>query len=263
VPFPRRARAEAYLARVLPSGRSVAAGLALLALAAGFYALARTTSVFGIERVDVRGAPPAVAAQVRAALAPLEGHSLVALDGASVLRRVEAVPEVASASYDRAFPHTLVVRVEPERPVAVLRRGAASWLLSARGRVLRKMPTGSRAALPRIWLSKEVEVAAGALPASREAVRAARALGWLALSGLGVRVRTVRAGREELTFVLVSGLELRLGDERDLALKLAVAGRVLPLLPHPAPPERTYLDVSVPERPVAGPTLNSKVQLES
>ena len=53
-------------------------------------------------------------------------------------------------------------------------------------------------------------------------------------------------------------LELRLGDERDLRLKLAVVHRVLPLLD----PQTLYLDVSVPERPVAGTTLKSKLQVE-
>ena len=42
-------------------------------------------------------------------------------------------------------------------------------------------------------------------------------------------------------------------------MKLAVAARVLPLLP----PGSAYLDVSVPDRPVAGSSLDSQVEVES
>ncbi len=48
-----------------------------------------------------------------------------------------------------------------------------------------------------------------------------------------------------LTLRLRSGLELRLGDARDVDLKLAVADRVLRVLP----PGSGYLDVSVPRPP--------------
>jgi hypothetical protein len=51
-----------------------------------------------------------------------------------------------------------------------------------------------------------------------------------------------------LLFRLRSGLEIRLGRPADVRLKLAIARRALRGLPSGT----TYLDVSVPERPVAG-----------
>jgi len=48
--------------------------------------------------------------------------------------------------------------------------------------------------------------------------------------------------------VLRSGLELRLGDASDLKLKLAIARRVLAAV---GGGRGSYVDVSVPERPVA------------
>jgi hypothetical protein len=72
------------------------------------------------------------------------------------------------------------------------------------------------------------------------------------------RVTSVVADREGLTMSLRSGIELRLGDATDLAVKLEVARRVLPQLAD----LRGYLDVSVPERPVAGESLNSQVEVE-
>ena len=71
------------------------------------------------------------------------------------------------------------------------------------------------------------------------------------------RVSSVTATPEALTLRLRSGLEIRLGDAVDVPLKLAVAARVIPLLEAGT----AYLDVAVPERPVAG-TLNSQVEVE-
>jgi hypothetical protein len=66
----------------------------------------------------------------------------------------------------------------------------------------------------------------------------------------------VRATPTELTLVLRSGLEVRLGDSGDLRLKLAIARRILRALGTDA--TTGYLDVSVPERPVAG-AVNPRV----
>ena len=60
----------------------------------------------------------------------------------------------------------------------------------------------------------------------------------------------MRAADHELTFLLASGLEVRLGDLTAIRLKLAVASRILPRLL--AQGVYAYLDVSVPTRPVAG-----------
>src|SRR5262249_26130009 len=117
------------LGRLLPSVRSVAVGLALVPLAAGGYAVVRTSSAFAIRHIVVGGASPKVAAEVRRALAPFRGRSLLGLDGAELARRVNALPTVVSVGYDRSFPHTLRLTVVAERPVAVLHRGAQTWLL--------------------------------------------------------------------------------------------------------------------------------------
>ena len=74
-----------------------------------------------------------------------------------------------------------------------------------------------------------------------------------------IYAKRVIATREELTLVLQTGLELRLGDGSDLPVKLEVVRHVLPRLAG----ARGYLDLSVPERPVAGETLDSKVEVES
>ena len=237
------------LVRLLPSGRSLLVGFALVLGAAGLYALARVTPMFALRRIRVEGVPPAVAARVKAALEPLEGTSLLALNGGDVERRLAALTVVASASYDRDFPHTLRVVVRPEHPVAFVRHGADGWVVAASGRVIAAAQPRADSRLPRVWLTSEPP-RVGDMLTDALGLRAVRALSLARQAHLGGRVTTVRAADHELTFLLASGLELRLGDLRAIRLKLAVASQVLPdLLAHGG---YGYLDVSVPARPVAG-----------
>ncbi len=238
------------IAAVAPSGRSIAAGLGLLVAAVGLYGAARETAVFSVQGIEIRGAPPRVEKAVRKALRDTQGTSLVRIDPALLAATLaDQVPEVESAEVDRAFPHTLRVVVRPERPVAVLRRGAESWVVSARGRVLRTVSHGTLLSLPRIWLGRDAEPRVGARVEDQGGARAVAALAPLAGGRLGLRPRYVRASEDEVTLVLRSGLELRLGDTGDLRLKLSIARRVLRTLGAVGP--GSYLDVSVPERPVA------------
>ena len=220
--------------------------MALLAAAFGGYALARETSAFAVERVAVTGATPAVHRQIRQAVAPFLGTSLLSLDGAGLLRRVDDLPTVLTARYDRAFPHTLRVWVVPERPAAVVRRGRESWLVSVRGRVIARIPRGGDGALARVWVKRATALRPGGFVAPRAAGTAVRAL---ALAGrFPARITTASLAHGELVFRLRAGIEVRLGAPTDIRLKLAIARRALRGLPSGA----TYLDVSVPGRPVAG-----------
>lgn len=224
-------------------------GFALVVAVALLYVGARETSVFAVRKIEVQGAPPSVAAHVERALAPLQGKSLLGLGSGDVEQRLAALPDVAGASYDRSFPNTLRVVVRPEHPVAVVRQGAQSWVVSASARVIRAVGSGGAPSLPRIWIGPAVNVDVGGVLSDADAVQAVRALALM--RSLPVRARLVRGNGRELTLVLRSGLELRLGNERDLPLKLAIARRILPSL-RGAAPAYAYLDVSVPERPVAG-----------
>jgi cell division protein FtsQ len=227
----------------------IACALVLVAAAAGgAYGLARETSIFAVRSIDVRGAPPVVAGEVRGALASYRGRSLVGLDGAALERRVEALPTVFAVSYDRAFPHTLRLVVRAERAAAVLRQRNDAWLVSARGRVIKPLPAGVLRELPRIWIPASVTVARGETLPLLGGGGAARALGRLARSGFPDRVDSATATHGEVVLRLRSGLLVRLGRPVDLALKLAVARALVPRLAS----GETYLDVSVPGRPVAG-----------
>jgi cell division protein FtsQ len=220
--------------------------LILVGSCIGAYVGARQTGVFSLDRIAVDGASRSTAARIQSALRPYLGESLVRFNRADAERRLVSVPEVAEAHFDRDFPHTLKVRVRLERPVAVLRRGSDAWLVSSTARVLERLTKRPYPPLPRIWLPASAEVSINATldGAGAKGVAAVAPLRPLRLAA---RVRQVLTGDGELTLVLASGTKLRLGDTGDLRLKLAIARQILALT-HSA----AYIDVSVPERPVAG-----------
>jgi cell division protein FtsQ len=229
----------------------VAVALVLVGSGFGAYFGARETGIFALDRIQITGAPPSTAARIRAALRSYVGKSLVRFDRNDAARRLAAVSEVADARFDRDFPHTLRIRVHLEKPVAVLRRGSDAWVVSSSARVLERLEKRPYPRLPRIWLPAGTEVSVNSTLAGVGArgVAAVTPLRPLDLAG---RVRQVLVGDGQLTLVLASGTQLRLGDNGDFRLKLSIAKQILPLAGGAA-----YVDVSVPERPVAG--YNSQV----
>ena len=247
------APARVELSRLVPSTRSLVAGVALLLTGMAAFAIARQSSIFAIRNVQVVGAQPSLERKVREALAPLMGTSLVALDGSEVRRRLEALPQIRHATFDRSFPSTLKIVIEPDVPAAVLRSGPNGWLVSEHGAILRQLSRPFTHELPRIWVSRDtVRRGRTALPATVDTALRGLAAARASRSALLPEIRQVRAVAGELTFVLRSHIELRLGNARDVALKLAIADRVLATL---TPEERKtirYLDLALPSRPVAG-----------
>jgi len=241
------------LSRLAPSARSLLVGFALLALAVGGYAVARETSLFAVEKVEVAGGTPQVRAAVRAALAGEAGKSLLRVDEAELAQRITAIPTVRSFTYDRSFPHTLRIVVRPERAVLIVRQGANAFLVAATGRVMRPLKNPRLSSLPRLYVKKDVAIQVGERVPAVAAPAAAAALHGGSLPG---GVRFVRAGKRELTLVLGGGLQLRLGDPGDLRLKLAIARKILTQT-GAARVGGGYLDVSVPERSVLA--VNSQV----
>ena len=257
VPFPRPQPGDRLdLQRLVPQGRSIAIAFLILAAGLAAYTIACQSWIFAVDDVEVSSATPGVTRQVERALAPLAaGRSLLRVDFAEAEVVLEALPTVRAVSFDRAYPHTLRVVVVPERPVAVVRQGSSSWVVSARGRVMATLRDGARPRLPRIWVTKDVRMQVGDIVSGdlRTAIATVVPLRSVGFPG---RVATVASTRAGLVLRLRSGLGVRLGEPTDVHLKLAVAARILPLLEAGT----LYLDVSVPERPVSGTTLNSQVE---
>jgi cell division septal protein FtsQ len=254
-----QARAGSPALRLLPSVRSLAVGFGLLAAALALYVGARESSVFFVHSVEVTTEPPGQTRLVERALAPLAGTSLLAIDEAAITRRLERLPHVHLLGYDRSFPNGLRVVVSVERPVAVLRRANENWLVSSEGRVLRRLTRRLRRPLPVVWIPRGLEPEIGTVLRAEQAARAVAALASLRTSAPTFlrRVWYVGEGDEGLTMVLRDRFEVRLGDAADLAVKVEVARRVLAEL-RASGSTATYVDVAVPERPVAGASLDSQ-----
>jgi cell division protein FtsQ len=259
IPFPRTNPGDRLeLGPLVPSGRALLVAFAALGAVLLAIVIARETPLFAVREISVSGGSRGIESQVRKALRDRTGSSLVGLDLDAARSDVAALPTVASVEFDRAYPHTLRVTVVPERPVAVVRQGADSFLISERGRVIARVARTASPDLARIWVKRDVTLEPGALVVG-DLLTAVGAVAPLAGTGFPSRVVSV-ATADGLTLRLRSGLELRLGDTHDVDLKLAVAARVLRVLPAGS----GYLDVSVPDRPVAGPPgLDSQVEVET
>jgi cell division septal protein FtsQ len=227
-----------------------AAAAAVLAL---LYLAARETPLFAVRTVAITGGSEAVRKAVREAAQPVEGESLVALDGKALVRELEALPSVRSASYDRAFPSTLRIFVHPELPLGIVRLGPDRWVVSERGRIIRRYTSDSER-YPRFRLPGRPNVVPGSYMTDPGAQVV---LGALAVvpRNFPVRIQMVRleGGRLAMDLWAPWGRpELRLGEAVDVQAKLAVAAVVLRSLSADERSSVGYVDVSVPERTVVG-----------
>ena len=246
---------------MLPSGRSLAIGFGLLAAAFLLYLGARETSVFAVRSIEVQTEPAGHTRLVERALRPLEGTSLMEIDEAAIARRLEPLPHVHLLGFDRSFPSSLRVHVSVEPAVAVLRRADENWLVSSQGRVLRKLDGRLRRPLPVVWLPRNVDPEIGMTLRAQEPARAVAVVAAARKADpiFSRRIWYVQSGDQGVTLVLRDRFELRLGESTDVPLKVKVAKQVLAAV-RTAGAAASYVDVAVPERPVAGTTLDSQVE---
>jgi cell division protein FtsQ len=233
--------------------------LALLCLAvaavlapAGYWVLANS-SAFAVSGVSVSGGA-LVSAEVRqAAVGAIGGQSLLQVDAGAVARAVEELPYVRTATVDRAFPHTLSIRITTYQPAAAVRSGKASYLVSSDGRVLsRDVPKSTR--LPVIRVARGLTLAPGQrVPAGgiAAALSVLRAVPHSFVHRVG-HIHKVETGDAGLVAVIGRGMQVRLGSGADIDLKLRVAVRVLRSMQTATRSALAYVDVSVPGRPALG-----------
>lgn len=237
-----------------PWRRAVLIGFGIVAALGLLYLGARETPVFSLQTVEIQGAPPNVYRAVLRSLEETRGASLVALDGDAVVRRLEALPSVRSVSYDRAFPHTLRLVVVPERPVAVVNQASSLWVVSERGRVIGRTSAAEAPELPRVRYLPEAPLAAGEFLAD-EGTRSVLAALAEAPRRMPIPIHSARFEDGELTLVLAGEGETRplllLGEPDDVGTKLRVAALVMRKLSAEERAALAYLDVTLPDRPVA------------
>ena len=242
-----------------PSHRQLAVVAGVVGAFALAFIVALVTPLFAVKTITVSGGSPSAAREVRTSLDDVLGASLVAVDAPEIEDRIVMLPSIRAARVDRAFPHELVVVVEAERPLAVVRQGQRAWVVAESGAVIRAVED-DLPHLPRIRLSDPVALRSGDVVHGSE-MRAALGLLRALPRRFPARIQSVRTVEGGLTAVVGAELELRLGLPEDLELKLQAAAAVLRSLPEEEKQALAYLDVGVPQRPVAA--ANTQPESES
>jgi len=248
---PRPPRAAGRLRAALTPGPRARRGLIVaglvVALLAGLYMLwLRDSSLVAVDDVTVTGVQGRDAERIRTALvATAETMTTLHVDRERLANAAAAFPSVARVEATPDFPNGLRIEVVEHRPVAIAQAGGRSQPLAADGSVL----AGIRASddLPKIDL-------AVAMPARRlgpGAARDAAAVAGAAPAKFVGRVESIgrKGGAMGVVATLDDGTELIFGAPAQLAAKWAAAVRVLA---DDDAQGATYLDVRIPERPVAG-----------
>ena len=220
------------------------------------YVWLKSSDLFVLRSVAVRGGTESDRVAVRDAVArAAAGRSLLSLSSSQVAGAIETVPTIRMASVDRDFPHTLRIRIVPERAVALaVGTGQYRSLVASSGRVLRVFdPREAAPSLPRIWPDRERPVAGGAMQAAK--IQAA-------LDALSARPRDFRARvanvkvepERGIVMRLRGGLDIVLGPPLQLDAKLRAAAWVLRhYRTHAERAQLVYADVSAPNRPAVMP----------
>ena len=215
-------------------------------LAGAYLGWARDLPLFAVEHVRVTGLRSAEAPRVRAAIVDAARATTTLHVREQRLRQAAAgFASVRSLEASGDPPHTLHVRVREHRPVAALEApGTKPVPVAADGTVLPGLEPGR--ALPAVGVR-------GAVAGERlEEGRARRLVGVVAAAPAAVGARIGRVGVRPgvgVVVVMRHGPELRLGAAAELSRKWTAAAR---LLAEPSAVGATYVDVRLPERPVAG-----------
>jgi cell division protein FtsQ len=224
--------------------RALAAAIVLLALYGGYMLWFRDLSWFAIHGVTIKGATTNER-EIKAAVERASGDmtTLHIKDG-ELRDAVARFPTVASVAASTSFPHGLQVTITERLPVAFVRVHGQETAVSGDGYLLTGADFDSKA-LPRIE-----GAAANGVRLDQDAGAQAAILG--ATPGPLKNRITSSAWNEDEGGVVVdlkNGPQVRFGDGSRAADKWKAAVAVLSSDERGTP---SYLDVSVPDRPVAG-----------
>ena len=224
--------------------RVVVSIAAVLVVVGGFGFWLRTSSLVRVKQVTVTGIDGRQARAIRDALtsAALDMTTL-AVDEDELLDAVGAYPVVRSVRATPDFPHRLRIAVNAYDAVAALQpeRGSLT-AVAADGTVLRG---ASARDLPLVGVRR---VPGGARVDDDATLRAVRLLG-AAPAPMRRRVARIFRGRRGLAATVNDGPKLYFGGDRRLRAKWSAAAQVLA---DASSRGASYVDVRIPERPVAG-----------
>ena len=245
--IPRAVAGRSRARRPSPHGRRRLIALAVLAVAlgAGYMFWLRDSSLVRVERVTVSGLDTPDAARVRAKLTAAAQHMTTLHVDADALRRAVAdEPVVQSLPVQPDFPHGLKDRDRPEPAGGDARGGRPSGRCRARRDAARRLEVGGGLPIVRVGSLP----ASGRMPAgpARDRVSVAAAAPRSLLSR--VESISIQHGRGAVA-QLRQGPVIVFGRAVELERKWAAAAAVLA---QHSSQGATYIDVRMPERPVAG-----------
>jgi cell division protein FtsQ len=230
--------------------RVAALAIVLLALGGGWLWL-RDSGLVSVDRVTITGVSGPEARAIRSALRDA-GTNMTTLhvDEGALRDAVRAFPLVRDVRVSTDFPHGLRIRVVEHRPVAAVTIDGARVPVAGDGTLLRGQP--ATASLP--TLPVPAANAGGRLTA-RQALTAV-AIVAAAPPGLRATVTSVDQGVDSLKISLANGPTVDFGDATRPRAKWAAIAAVLG---DQRSQGASYLDVRVPERPVAGRFLGAGI----
>ena len=203
----------------------------------------RTSSLVAVEHVSVTGIDGSQAAQITRAL-EAAGRDMTTLKVRenALLSAVTAYRVVRSLRTETDFPHGLRIIINAYEPVAAVRAGGGLTAVAADGTLLRGSATRG---LPVV----AIRAARGGDRLGRgEALGAVRLMA-AAPRALRGRVARVYLGPRGLTTTMDSGPKLYFGGAARRDAKWRAAAQVLGSSTSRG---AAYLDLRIPERPVAG-----------
>ena len=224
--------------------RLVAIALVVAVVFAGYMLWLRNASWFSVDEVQVDGVT-ANRDQVTGALAQAAaGMTTLHIRDDELREAVSGFPTIASIKAEASFPHELHITVTERLPVAVAEVDGQEVPVSADGYVLAGVEHDPKR-LPSLDASDTEP------PRLSEEGAAQAAIVGAAPDPLTERIEAASwdEGRGGVVVDLDGAPELRFGDGSEAESKWKAAAAVLA---DPELPGVSYLDVSVPERPVTG-----------
>lgn len=231
--------------------------VALVAVLAGAAVIAVRSPLLDVDRVEVRGIGDERARAV-VGLSGLErGDPMLWVDEHAVEQRVEALPWVARAQVVRDWPGIVRIAVTKRRPVAYAEVGGRVAVLDGSSTVLSVGDAATATGRDGLLEIRGVRM----LPEPGETLYPVEAAGLRDVLPPALAPAVVAVdlgGAADVTLLTVSGPELRFGDLDDAEAKGAAAAAVLERLAAEGATYE-YVDVRVPEAPVAGSADGSVV----
>lgn len=219
--------------------------LAGVAIIAGIAWALLGDRVFVVRSITVTGAHLVSPAQVLAAADVPLGTPLMRVNPGAVTRRVEAIPQVASATVSEGWPDHLTIAVTERVPVLAVRMAAGGYeLVDPSGVIVRMAPTRPRGlplfvtTLPGSALSGDPGVAAAAAVLKELTPALARTVTTVSVAPVLNGAGPAAAG-EQVTLGMDGGKTVVWGDPgngaaKDREIEILLRGAV------------SYLDVSAP-----------------